>query len=534
MTFTFDVPLENGSQRFEIEPGQSVIFVGANGSGKTRLAVQIEGALGQVAHRIAAHRSLKLNPDVPKINQEAALRGLRFGNDNPNYQIHQRTQGRWNNNAAVHLLNDFNYVVQALFAEQANTSLCTHKSARSGTLGDTPATKFETLETIWEMLLPQRRLEITGDDIRVVATDQPPYSASEMSDGERAIFYMLGQALMASSDSVLVVDEPELHVHPSILGSLWDEVQAARPDCAFVFITHDLNFAANRVAQTIAIREYKQGPVWTLDEVPEDTGFDEALVTAILGSRRPVLFVEGTENSLDAALYRSCFAGWLVIPRGSCEHVIHSVVTMRKNASLTRITCAGVVDADDYEQDEIVAMNGLGIGVLPVSEIENLFLLPTVSRTIAASEGFDGAALASKLKLLEDDLVAAALEAIDSMVMQCCRRRIDRILKKVDLSGAATPCELDSAYRLRTQSLDINALAQSVRSKMEAAINGRDVPAMLRLFDGKGAFMTAAAKHLKATRKGAFEEWLIRVIRTQKVPDLVAAIQGALPAVVAR
>jgi energy-coupling factor transporter ATP-binding protein EcfA2 len=534
MTFAFEVPRQNGPQRFEIEPGASIIFVGANGSGKTRLAVQIESALGQAAHRIAAHRSLKLNPDVPKINQDAALRGLRNGHADPQFHIKQRAQNRWKNNAAVHLLNDFDFVVQALFAEQANTSLRTHKSARSRTLGDAPATKFEALATIWETLLPQRRLDITGDDIQVFATGQPPYSASDMSDGERAIFYMLGQALMASADSVLVVDEPELHVHPSILGSLWDEVQAARPDCAFVFITHDLNFAANRVAQKIAIRDYRQGPLWTLDEVPEEAGFDETLVTAILGSRRPVLFVEGTEHSLDAALYRSCFPGWLVIPRGSCEHVVHAVVTMRKNASLTRITCAGVVDSDDYEQDEIVAMNDLGIGVLPVSEIENLFLLPTVSRTIAVVEGFEGTALETKLQALEDELVAAASKAIDSMVMQCCRRRIDRILKKIDLSGAATPFDLDAEYRSRTQSLDVNSLAQSVRSRMEAAINARDIPAMLRFFDGKGAFLNAAAKHLRATRKDAFEEWLTRVIRTQKPPDLVAAIQGALPAVVAR
>ena len=33
-----------------------------------------------------------------------------------------------------------------------------------------------------------------------------------MSDGERAIFYLIGQTLAASSDSVLIIDEPELHL----------------------------------------------------------------------------------------------------------------------------------------------------------------------------------------------------------------------------------------------------------------------------------------------------------------------------------
>lgn len=33
----------------------------------------------------------------------------------------------------------------------------------------------------------------------------------------------------------------------------------------------------------------------------------EEIVTLILGSRRPILFVEGQENSLDQAVYRACY-----------------------------------------------------------------------------------------------------------------------------------------------------------------------------------------------------------------------------------
>jgi len=124
-----------------------------------------------------------------------------------------------------------------------------------------------------------------------------------MSDGERAIFYMIGQTLAAADSSLLVFDEPELHVHPSIMAKLWDELEAARQDCAFVFITHDLEFAASRVAQKYVIRDYEPSPRWTIEAVPENTGFDEEITTLILGSRRPILFVEGGENSLDLAIY---------------------------------------------------------------------------------------------------------------------------------------------------------------------------------------------------------------------------------------
>ena len=87
------------------------------------------------------------------------------------------------------------------------------------------------------------------------------------------------------------------------------------------------------------------------------------------------------------AIYRRCYPKWTVIPRGSCSEVIHSVVTMRKNADLTWIKCSGIVDADDYEDEDKDYLAELGIATLPVSEIENVIALPDVSRAIAKTEG---------------------------------------------------------------------------------------------------------------------------------------------------
>ena len=111
--------------------------------------------------------------------------------------------------------------------------------------GEYQFTKLQRLNDIWVKLLSHRQLHIKGDDILVsVPGSDNTYNASEMNDGERAIFYMIGQVLVASESTILIIDEPELHVHRSIMSKLWDELEAVRPDCAFVFITHDLEFAA--------------------------------------------------------------------------------------------------------------------------------------------------------------------------------------------------------------------------------------------------------------------------------------------------
>lgn len=521
---------------FQLETGGSIIFVGANGGGKTRLAVYVENSLGEAAHRISAHRALTLNAEVAKISEAKAKRGLRYGYAEPDSQLHYRTGQRWGNKQATQLLNDFDYLVQVLFAEQSNTSLKAYDQFKPGGHGGTEPvalTKFDRLREIWMRLLPHRKLHISGDDITVsVPGSDATYKASDMSDGERAIFYMIGQVLVADDGQALIIDEPELHVHRSIMSKLWDELEAARTDCGFIFITHDLEFAAARSAKKYVVRDYTSAPSWAVDSVPEETGFDEELTTLILGSRRPVLFVEGDYSSLDFALYRCCYPEFTIIPRSSCTEVIHAVATLRANAKLTRVNCSGIVDADHYSDEDRSYLDGLGIKTLPVAEIENIFVLPSVSRAIAISEGHQGAELDELLDKLTSDLLARADtdEKIETIALRYARRRIDRMLKRLDLSEAKSVDELASEYAARTGDLDVVAIARAFSDEIKTAVGSRDLAAFLSLVDDKG-FLASACGPLKSCRLPDFKSWLTRMLRNNSAPEVVKAAKDLLPVI---
>ena len=90
MEFKIVVPLQNGEEEIDVDAGSSLVFVGANGSGKTRLATFIENTLALSAHRISAHRALNLNPAVPKISESKALGGLRTGHAADKVEIQYR------------------------------------------------------------------------------------------------------------------------------------------------------------------------------------------------------------------------------------------------------------------------------------------------------------------------------------------------------------------------------------------------------------------------------------------------------------
>ncbi len=536
MSFEFSIPTPTATLQVSLKSGASAIFVGANGGGKTRLAVRIEETLGLNCQRISAHRSLTLNPEVAKISEQAAIWGLRTGYANTKSTVDNRIGSRWGQQPATKLLDDFDFLLQALFAEQSNTSLETHNSARSGDFKTPTMTNFERLSAIWNRLLPHRKLHVSGDNIHVSAPNADlRYSASHMSDGERAIFYMVAQALTAEKDSLIIVDEPELHVHRSIMSKLWDELEGARQDCGFVFITHDLEFAASRHAQKFVIRSYAATPAWEIEPVPEACEFSEDVATLILGSRKPVLFVEGDSSSLDLAIYRCCYPDWTIIPRGSCEEVIHSVVTMRRNDHLTRVTCSGLVDSDDYDAADIEKLRILGIEALSVSEIENIVLLPAVSRQIALEEGYEADAIEACLVELKekvfDSLKPDGMK--DSVVARYCRRRIDRMLKKIDLSEAKDIAGITAEYNLQTAALNIAEIAAQALARIQEAIDQSDLPKLLANYDNKGLFAIASS-HLKRTRVSDFESWLTRVLMNGKSPGLVDAIKAALPKITPR
>ncbi|WP_271169820.1 AAA family ATPase [Hansschlegelia plantiphila] len=516
----------------------STIIVGANGSGKTRLAMECERQAGATAHRISAQRMLALDPSIEKISEQTARNQLRYGYNDPQQYggVQQaRDVNRWGQAQPRFILNDAGSLLQVLFAEQANVGVAVNDAAEAGMPVVGRETVLRKLKAIFHRVLPTRSLATTADDITVIARDaegsmSDPYNITQMSDGEKAVFYIIGQVLVADFGSAFIMDEPEIHVHRSILSRLWDELEAARPDCAFLLITHDLEFAAARAGRKYVVRSYAPTTGWMIEDVPEAEGFSEELVTLILGSRKPVLFVEGEQGSLDIAFYRACYPDWTVIPRGGCESVIHSVATMRRNAAFTRITCAGLVDADGRDTDDRAYLAGIGVSVLPVAEIENLLLLPTVSQIILAKNDFSGAELESKLAEVKAAVFADAMvpENVNEVVLGYCRRRIDQMLKRIDFSADKSVVDLSTSYVTQTGALDVAAIAAGIEKIITDAIAGDDLPALLAIYDRKKPLLALAAR-MRAGSVNEFTAWVTRAIQSKEDDRLRMAIEAVLP-----
>ena len=59
---------------------------------------------------------------------------------------------------------------------------------------------------------------------------------------------------------------------------------------------------------------------------------------------------------------------------------------------------------------------------------------------------------------------------IEDKVTQYCRRRIDRTLKKIDLSDAATVADVAAKYANKTSALDVQAIADVRRQSINSCM----------------------------------------------------------------
>ena len=455
---------------------------------------------------------------------ELAERSLVFGHQagGANKQAH-----RWQNKPATAFLNDYEKLMIFLFSDETEENAKYKVAQRQSTAKiEPPLTRLDKVKQAWELILPHRELVIGGLRIqtRIRNDANRIYNSSEMSDGERVIFYLIGQCLAAPKDAVIVIDEPELHLHKSVQAPLWAEIEKLRPDCLFVYLTHDVDFAvAQEGAQRVWLKSF-DGTSWDWELIEDKDDLPDDLLIEVLGSRKPVVFVEGVNGGHDVSLYREILTGFLVIPRGSCDQVIQAVRALRSNTQLHHLQVYGLIDRDRRTASEITALQTDHIYTLDVAEVENLFctqeVLAFVSTHLARDATADfNQAVAQVFKQLKTEL--------DTQVSLRVIAEVKFKLNCFDASARGVPA-LSTALRQLTQNIDISTLYAQFDGEFQTAINATDYRGLLRLYNRKSLpNQIGNALGLKA---GELVELVVRLARTDARIAVVAAIKPYLGA----
>lgn len=392
---------------------KQLVIVGANGSGKTRFGTDIETRYPEITHRVSAQKSLNMPAHVSTKMNEIAQIEFHSGYYHPNIKSNNKfgSPYRWGENPNTHLLDDFNKLMVLLHSEEYKASLAYKEYG-----GEKPNTKLDRIQKIWEAILPKRKLIKNAGKIEAYPTEHSNtiYNASEMSDGERVIFYLAGEVVCAPQNSIIIIDEPEIHIHSSLIKPFFDSLENERSDCYFIYLTHHIDFAFTRQnAKKIWAKSY-ENDVWDYEILNENTPIPEQLYLDVLGSRKPILFLEGDNSSIDYELYEHVFADMTLKPIGSCEKVIQTVKAFNDEQDFHRIKSFGIIDRDRRLEADIIALNKKGIWVLDVAEAENLLLIEPIVKEVAKHMGKDEEDVFNQVR---DNIITLFSSQIDQQIL---------------------------------------------------------------------------------------------------------------------
>lgn len=389
MTQQFDIsfPVQQGhAPTSKLALGEALFVLGPNGSGKSSLMLRFATNNRGHSRRISAHRQTWMSTDALDMTPASKLQ-----TEQNIRNVDCDQQSRYRDDYAAKRASITIY--DLIDAENVRAREIAAFADAGDIASVTRATRTKAPITVINELLLQANMPIAisiRENARLMASKNggPEYSAAELSDGERNALLIAGTVLTAPSGMLLIIDEPERHLHRSIISPLLSQLFALRTDCAFVISTHDQDLPLTVPGGRIFLLRTCTfaGPYvesWEADELQNDMSIDDQLKRDLLGARRNILFVEGAEDSLDKLLYNLVFPMATVIPKGSCRNVERAVTGVRAGDSMHWLRAFGVIDGDGNESVENQASRLLGVYALPVYAVEAIYYHPRIVERIA-------------------------------------------------------------------------------------------------------------------------------------------------------
>lgn len=489
---------ETGGTEYKTDVN-SVVLIGANGSGKTRVGEWLEREYPREVQRISSLRNLSLPSEIKLSSFGVAINQIMYGRDTPesnHSSLYEIDRSLLQHKTVTGSVANFEPSISAIVAKDNEANRFISRDVAStvnSALERTTVNKAQTrpeirMQALFSLVFPHRKIYIHENTVYAMDSEKTlsPETASEgyngcdLSDGERAALYVITQALCLPQNKIVVVDEPELHLHRSVIKPLWAAIEKERPDCLFIYITHDLEFAeAHRESDKIWVRGY-DGEKWRFECICEDEGLPSDLELEIMGSRRPVIFVEGTHSSFDYQLYSLLYPQHQIVPcEHGCQQVIESVCAFRKSERLHRADVYGIIDRDRRSKEQISSLSKKGIYVLEVAEVENLFLLEDVMSIVAKQMGLSQSSVEETKQYIID---IKFKNQVDSLVADYfCGVMTDRLK-----GSAATRDVKQTADLIRKIADGAERLIDNIDKRFRDVCQSNNYAEVLSLLNNKG------------------------------------------------
>ena len=542
----FEIPMSTGETlQLELNPGETLYIVGKNGSGKSALLSELLGQSDGLPSRwLSARRQVHLS----EVSGSTGF--MNYDETNYRQDIADSRRNIFENQLQKAFMTDVRW--QELEPKDRLTKplfdFLTKENRRAYTIADRVdrgkcaeeggvESDIQSPTSLVNQVLLRAGLNISikvEPDWRIVASIQngETYDLAHASDGERNAVLVATTVLTAPEQALILIDEPDRHLHPSVIVPLMTALADLRDDCLFVIATYDASLPdSNRNAGSLVVRSCKWNSgnptSWDLDQIAPGQLLPEEVRSTLLGSRTKIILVEGTETSLDRRLYALLFPGADIRPNGGHGDVEDAVSALRKSSDYTRIEAYGIVDGDGRPEQPGVSRDGSGIYVMEAFSVECLYYcedaILAVAMHLSPTVGKDAPEIVDEIK----KSVLARLADEDIATQMAARRSWRRV--SVDIVRRAPSWQDIMGNDKPHFEILVDSPKQSELQHYRKLLQGPDFDALTARYPiYRSNALNAVPRLLGLRDRDAYQNTLLHLVTT--APDLANKLRGRMGA----
>lgn len=453
----------------------TTVIIGANGAGKTSLINELRKNSIDEMFVLPAQKLLYFVSNAfgrDSINKDKYIEDLKKA------EIKYDTIEIRTNNIEDDFSSSFTKMITLLVKDYTN--IATRKSRGEK---DLHLALWDRVEQVWDLILPEIKFILEPDN-RVVEVEKngSRYSINGLSDGERCILFYIGNVFLAPENSYIVIDEPETFLNAAVYNELWDLLISERPDCQFIFASHNMDFVQSRSNATYVWCKKFEAP-YNLDyQLLEDSQeMPLSLLTEVSGARKPILFCEGSKTSIDYQIYSKLFSDFCFVkPVQGHKQVIQNTKAYNNLQHLHGNTAYGIIDNDWMDRSSIQVYKEQDIFVLPFNEVEMILVDESVVKSVLPFD--DNTGQQRKFNNFKDAIISSCREKKDRIISIALKKRLDEFMESHFIEKSE-PNKYDAHVFLDSLSskFDVDSTFNKINSIVEESIASSDFSRILKI-----------------------------------------------------
>ena len=456
----------------------TTVIIGANGAGKSSLINELRKNNSKInSNEMYVLPAQKLLCFATHIQDRNVVDEDSYITEFNNINLKYETIDLYLNQIDANFSNTFTKLITLLVKDIITVATDNFRGKNESSLS-----LWQKLEKIWNKIKPEISFEI--DPIRIIVNvekNNSKYSINGLSDGERCILFYIGNVLLAPDNSYIVVDEPETFLNAAVYNELWDLLISERHDCQFIFASHNMDFVQSRTNATFIWCKKFEAP-YDLDyQVLEETQeMPLSLLTEVSGTRKPILFCEGTKNSIDYQIYSKLFSEFCFVkPVQGHKQVIQYTKAYNKLKKSHGNEAYGIIDYDWMDEARIENYKKKNIFVLPFNEIEMLLIDEEIVKFVLGDDDQDKTQKCNKLK---DAVISSCTTNKDKIIRIALKKKLDEFMEG-HLIETREPTEDEARTFLEnlSEKFDITVTLENITKMVEDSIASSDFSTILKI-----------------------------------------------------